>query len=191
MLGHPYHDVVTICGIDPGTTLVGLGVEYVKLPQWEVVKVQAWTLNATRMPLDPVVVNTHGERVARLMVIRDWYASRFSYLRPMAIGSESAFYNSGTPGAYEPLVESITYIRQAVMDYDRHMPIHFFKPTAVKKIMGHGQHGKLDVAKALIDLYGTISVTPIQEWQAHATDGLAVADCVRRIYRDQLPCGPS
>jgi Holliday junction resolvasome RuvABC endonuclease subunit len=173
-----------LIGIDPGTTQVGLGVMHVSVPDWTVREVSGKTLDAGRLPLDRLIVQGHGERIARLQVIRELVSAEFYRLHPFSVGHESPFYNPRTPGAYGPLVESIVYLRQAAMEYDVRLPFTAMAPTAIKLAMGHGHHGKEGVANALQQLYGQVSRTPIATWQSHATDGLAIAHCLFQQLRN-------
>lgn len=179
---------LTIMGTDPGTTSVGLGLLRIRVPDWTIVGAAGKTLAAHRMPLDPLIVRHHGERIARLHVVRDLFAESFIQEQPYAIGCESPFYNPRTPGAYGPLVESIVYLRQAVMRYSRHCSLDMIEPTAIKKVMGFGHHDKDGVARALEALVGSLTTTPIRTWQSHATDGLAIAYCLYQQLRDYQTC---
>lgn len=175
---------LNLMGIDPGTTNVGIGLMRVLVPEWRVVQVAGWTLEAYRYPRPDWIIDQHDDKYARLYITRQVLFDAFRQYQPFAIGCESPFYNALRPNAYGPLVESVDAVRHAVMDYSHHHNLTMIPPMAVKKQLGHGHSDKAVVAAELDRLYGAVACRPIKTLKDHASDALAVTHCLYNLLRE-------
>lgn len=186
MIHVPAHsrDTFTVCGTDPGTHTLGLGVLHVDMYSLQIRSYEAYTLIATKlMDDDDLLVASHGHTYARTTAHKDALVQHFRQLQPFSIACEDAYFNRRTPGAYAPLLKSINSIREAVLQYDPFMSFFLYEPSMIKSAVGAKNWSKkagtnktavLDAIKdnPEFDVPGRHLLDVYSE---HAIDGLAIA----------------
>jgi Holliday junction resolvasome RuvABC endonuclease subunit len=103
---------------------------------------------------------------------------------PKVFAHERAFANSRTPGAFEPLVSSITIMINSVLDYNPLTQISTFSPGQVKNAMGQKGNCKKEEMKLAckVDkrLNTFVDANLISE---HEIDAVAIGLCCLDVYR--------
>jgi Holliday junction resolvasome RuvABC endonuclease subunit len=177
-------DTFAICGTDPGTHTLGLGVLHVDMYSLQIRSYEAYTLVATKLMDDEdLLVANHGHTYARTDAHKDALVKYFRRIRPSVIASEDAFFNRRTPGAYAPLLKSINSIRAAVLEYDPFMPFTLIEPSVIKTGVGavnwskKNGTNKSSVLEALKNNreFMVPGNAPLDALTEHAVDGLAIA----------------
>lgn len=171
-------NVICLVGLDPGTTNYGVGLIEVRVPQWEICHVAGFTIVAKPAFLDRTLIESHGERYARLTYIGEMLYYVFCGVGPYAIANERGFYNPKSPGAFGPLTEAVYQTRQSIRRYNPHLSLTTYSPMEIKAAIHHGHSGKEAVAVALEKSLGQFSDTPITTWLDHSSDGLGAAKCL-------------
>lgn len=183
---------VSIIGIDPGTETLGLSILTFDAISIELQRVAAYTFVGSRLfHYSDAIAVLHGERYARLCAHQLNLLRIFQLVRPMAIVSESPFFNPRRPAAGAALVETIDCIRGAIQQYDPYRVLQLVDPSSVKNAVGaKGNAGKDDVKKAMERLGNTLpfdSETPFASLSEHAIDSVAVAYWRYKQYQPWVP----
>ncbi len=177
-------DTFTICGTDPGTHNLGLGVLHVDMYTLRLRSFEAYTIIATKlMNDDDYLVGLHGHTYARTNAHKEALVGYFRRLRPSFIASEDAYFNRRTPSAYSPLLKSINSIREAVREYNPYLPLVLLEPSVIKVGVGATNWSKKNGTNkssvlAAIERNSEFNVpsrTPLNILSEHAIDGLAIA----------------
>lgn len=174
-----------IIGIDPGTEHLGLCSIHFDVITLELKAIRAYTFVGTKLPyFSQAIALTHGDKAARLAAHKENLIHVFRLLRPLAVASESPFFNMLRPNAYGPLVETITTIREALYEYDPYSVLHMIDPPSVKNAVGaKGGAKKEQVQEAILRLNGIpFADGGPQVWSEHARDSFAVAYARYRAY---------
>ena len=180
MLGSPC-DTARLIGIDPGTTKLGLCTLEFNIDTLEVVKIEAITLDADKLPSSPWMGAIYGERLRRIFALRRYLIDHFHETTPISVGSESPFYNRNRPNAYAALVEVLCSIREAYIEYSIRSPLFLIDPPTVKKAIGAAGNADKVSVKAKILTHPVLcekSTTPINDLDEHSLDAMAVAWCM-------------
>lgn len=174
--------ITSIIGIDPGSIHLGIGIIEVDVRDFSIVSCEAFAFNGEQLGRDSWESYLHGDRFGRIHALRKNLLRLFRLRDPiLEIASEAAFINPRRPAAYGALMEVICAIRQAVMAFDRWMPLYMVEASVAKAAVGaKGNSGdKLAVRNGLmkipeiVDNYkGSI---PLDKLTEHASDGLAIA----------------
>lgn len=167
-----------VCGIDPGTTSLGLSViSYDIRTTLKRVELSI-TLNAAKsMGKYSPVIETNGERFARLISHKAILVDMFSYYKPNRIVSESP-YLSRFPQAFAALTECLFMIEEAVRCYDFFISLEKIDPATAKTLVGVSgkSKDKEDMRRALQALsdldWGFVNSNVLDE---HSIDSLAIA----------------
>lgn len=175
--------VVSICGIDPGSNTLGLAILRFSIETLDIVSSEAMTLHGKKTARYSWTTEIHGERHGSIESNREFLLQLFIAERPLQIASESPFFNHLHPSAYGPLVESISAVRQAVMQYDLWKPLYMIDPPTVKNAVGvkgnrGGKEGKELMRQAVLSLASVLKYAgaiPITALDEHSIDALAVA----------------
>lgn len=171
-------DIVTILGLDPGTNTLGLGWINFDVQTLSIRDTQSLLLVADKMNPDPFYAEVHCDRHARLQVLYNNILEMLHYLRPVCIVSESPFFNSLRPNAYQALIETVEMIRHCVDAFDRYKSLNFIDPPSVKRSVGAAGNAKKDevqrrvVALPELNYQGSIPLSLLDE---HSIDAIAVA----------------
>lgn len=174
-------DEAVIIGLDPGTVNLGVAVLTFDINTFTALSIDATTFNGEKLPGSDTDARIHGDRYRRVRAHRDNLVRIFDRTHPVFIGSESPFYNSKRPNAFEALVEVLGAIRDAVREYSRWRPLLLVDPPTVKRAVGaKGGADKDAIRKALAENPEIMAalVRPLEEMDEHSIDGTAVAWCI-------------
>jgi Holliday junction resolvasome RuvABC endonuclease subunit len=178
-------DSFVLIGIDPGTENIGVSIFYINALDLEITAIKAFTLVGSKLGMRESDVRVHGARFARLRNLENALYQIFIDYQPLCVGSESPFYNRLRPSAFEPLVESMCAIQNALARADGWKPLRRIDPPSVKKAFKASGRADKDEMKScflnsplkslLID-----SKEP-EDLDEHSIDAIAVA---RAVYQD-------
>jgi hypothetical protein len=166
-----------IIGIDPGNQM-GVTLLWFHPISMEIIRIEPMTLNQDKLTVDDNHIQYHGIRFAKNMALRDALVNLFRIYWPVAVVSESPFFNRLSPGSYGPLLEMVFSIRLAVSLYDSWMGLDVIPPSNVKQALGaKGNCGKPEMITALINNINITSklIRPVNELNEHEIDSVAVA----------------
>lgn len=176
----PHHaeGACTILGLDPGTNTFGLGWLNCDIASLQILNTQSMLLVADKMNPSPWYAEVNCDRHARLQVLSQSLFQVLCYLRPVCVVTESPFFNSSRPNAYQALVETIEMIRHTVYAYDRCMSVNYIDPPSVKRAVGAAGNAKKEevqsrvVALSELNYFGSC---PLPQLDEHSVDAIAVA----------------
>ena len=169
----------TIVSIDPGSTFLGVGIIKVDAASMEIESSTAFTLNGAKLSSeDDWIMETHGDRVARILSLEIELLRIFRSVRPNFICSESPFINTKFPASGLALTEVMWGIRSAVMKYDQWVILETLPPSNVKQAIGcKGNAVKDDMLAKIVSMknkFKYIGKMPIEKLDEHSVDALAV-----------------
>ena len=98
-------------------------------------------------------------------------------INPIAIVSESPFYNPRMPGAFGSLTELVAALRLTVASYNVYIPFIAYAPQEVKQSFKRsGQIGKVVMKEALEqnDFLCSKLTAPLETLDEHSIDAIAV-----------------
>lgn len=174
--------------IDPGTDTLGTAVHDVDLFNGEVILRDANTLRGERNSRQyPGLMETHGNRWAKLHSHEVELIHWLQYWCPNSLICESPFLGR-FPQAFEALVECKTFIRRALYQYDRTMPLDTVDPPSAKIAVGVSgkSKNKEEVMRGILKLpnYRNESGKVITSLDEHSTDAIAVGyyKCLALIH---------
>lgn len=169
----------SIVGIDPGSETLGLGIIYIDIDSLEIVSSSAMTFVGSKMYVQDNWMSTmHNPRTARIHAHHKNLVDFFRTINPVAIACESPFYNPRRPNAYGVLVEVLTMVRQAIIEYDVWKPLYLIDPPTVKKSVGApGNADKERMLLAVKNMPELKLTIPVEVLDEHSIDALAVAYC--------------
>jgi Holliday junction resolvasome RuvABC endonuclease subunit len=97
------------------------------------------------------IVDTHGERYARLHALAIKFTELLQTFNPTLVGSEIPFWNPKRPAAFEVLVAVLTMIENTVFQYDEAMLFERVPAALVKKNLAvSGGSGDKSLVRAAI-----------------------------------------
>ena len=173
--------VITLAGIDPGTTNLGFAVLGYDARTKEILFTEAMSFNSEKMSLsDDYVAQTHTERTVRIQAQRLNLIRVFKYYKPSSISCESPFYNRLRPSAYGPLVEVLSAINTATIEFDPYVQFTLYPPSIIKKNLGGSAYAdKVSVKAQILLIHGLMyrGHIPIDCLDEHAIDALATVYC--------------
>lgn len=184
--------IISIVGIDPGSTTLGTGILWVDLSIMKVIASSAKTFNGDRLHGESWTGSLFGDRIGRILTLENELVRVFNHVQPYMIASESPFMSMRRPQAYGVLTEVICAVRNAVMRYDAWKPLHLIDPPRVKKAVGAaGNAGKDEVKQALMRLtdINYSGDVPLELLDEHSVDALAVAYGCWRKHLEELNYG--
>lgn len=171
----------TIIGIDPGSETLGVAVITFDIDSMKIVNTQAKTFIGSRIvDIDNWQGEIHGDRLGRIQAHKRNLLSIFINAVPISIACESPFYSQRRPSAFGVLMEVLTAIREAVLEYDSWKSLFIIDPPTVKKAVGAAGNGdKHKVREKVISLKELcyLGETSIEELDEHSIDAIAVAYC--------------
>ncbi len=185
--------IISVVGIDPGSTTLGTAVLWIDLNTMKVISSSAKTFHGDRLQGgESWLGDIHGDRFSRIAALEQSLLRLFMHVKPYMIASESPFMSMRRPQAYGVLTEVMCAIRNAVMLYDAWKPLYIIDPPTVKKNVGAaGNAGKEEVKQALLrlpELYYS-GETPLELLDEHSVDALAVAYGRWKAHLGELNCG--
>jgi Holliday junction resolvasome RuvABC endonuclease subunit len=165
-------------GMDPGSHFFGAATIDVDMVTGETTVVDATTFVTERAlkitQRDDLLI--HGDRYARLFVLREELAHYLSRERPHIVVSESAFLGAGI-NAYMTLIECVGVIREVLYVYNPNVELLTRSPKEVKQGVKAAGDDKEDVTQALLAL-PNLKIPDYINFHTltdHARDAIAVA----------------
>jgi Holliday junction resolvasome RuvABC endonuclease subunit len=179
--------IAILVGIDPGSTMLGIGVMRINVETMQIVSTEAWSINAAKLAgKESWAEQLYDFRTARISAIEEYLLNLFNRLRPLSINSEAPFVNQKFPQAGIALTEVVSAIRSAVNRYSFWHVLEMTPPSSVKNAVGvHGAGAKDAMRNKLIEMKDEIAYDghiPIEELDEHSIDALAVVYCRYRFY---------
>lgn len=188
MLYLPPHEQTDLCiiGIDPGSETLGV-CELRFTPQnYQVTAIKPFTFHASKLEFNLQFFEVHGNRLQRIFALQQALTHLFTQLRPSVIGSESPFMSIRRPQAYGALVEVVSAIQQAVVNYNPYQSLHMVEPPRVKNAVGAKGNADKDAVRSAmsqnVEIMSTLQ-TPLSSLDEHSVDATAVAYSILQSYR--------
>ena len=172
-----------LAAIDPGTVTLGLSIGIINIDTEMFVKTYTRTINANILVRGKLIPVTEPSIELRLEVIKKELLNSFNQYEPIAVASESAFFNRFRPNAFKPLLQTIVTAMNALDEYNQSKTMHFFDPPNVKIAVGAKGNAKKEEIRLKVQglikegFFGDIDETLIDE---HGYDSLGV---LRALYR--------
>lgn len=171
---------VTIIGIDPGSTRLGLSILRFSA-DWphQIISTEAMTFAADRgTDKESWLSLNFGGRINRIAWLEEQIFAILIRTKPIHVAVESPFINALRPAAYGALVEVIDAIRRAVMRYSLWTSLSFVDPPTAKKAIGAPGNAKkdqmYDALMKIADRLNYVGPKPIYLLDEHSVDALAI-----------------
>jgi Holliday junction resolvasome RuvABC endonuclease subunit len=183
--------LISVVGIDPGTTTLGVAVVWIDLNTMQIVSSEAMTFRGDRLRDEESswLGNLHNDRLARICALESALLHFLQQVRPFLIASEAPFISMRQPQAYGALTEVMCGILNAVMFYDAWKPLYRIDPPSVKKRVGVAgnadKHAVKHAVMQLPDLHYAGDV-PLAQLDEHSIDALAVAYGRWQLYLEEM-----
>lgn len=178
MLYSTTNTLVSICGIDPGSTNLGFANMVFDPTNMEIETIAAFTINLEKiLSEDNIIATHHNERTAKIFALQSLLVNLFNQYLPITICCESPYQNRFRPNAYAPLVEVIYAARVASIHYNPAVRFQTYEPSIIKKSVGAGAiSDKLAVKRAIMNNPNIVTklLTPIDSLDEHSIDSIAV-----------------
>lgn len=144
-------DAVRILSFDPGLTYAGWAIgDYHKDQQ--LLHILDYGVMEPSKDLDRSImrpmVELCGRRLLTLLKTEEMVSDLYAEYRPNYICSEDAFFNRFRPSAYAALLGWITAV-ELFLWKTYQIKLYTFQPKVIKRAVGRGDSGKLDVQKAI------------------------------------------
>jgi Holliday junction resolvasome RuvABC endonuclease subunit len=125
-----------ILSIDPGLHKCGVAIlELDELGEIVILFVETIFTDAL-IKESGYIVDTHGERYARLNALTIKFKEILNLFNPTLVGSEIPFWNPKRPAAFEGLVTVLTTLENTVFQYDEALLFERVPAALVKKNLG-------------------------------------------------------
>lgn len=177
-------DYFSIVGIDPGSDTMGISEVRVDITTMQIVQTSAWTIKGSKMANEDSWLSVmHSFRLARIRALKETLIHTFNDIDPTVITCESPFYNPRRPNAYGVLVEVLTAVRDAVIEYDIWKPLYLIDPSSIKKSVSAPGNADKNVMKTMVcklNEQGVLKYSgkvEIQDLDEHSIDAIATAYC--------------
>ena len=172
------YGTVNILAIDPGLNNLGIAIYSIDCATRTICSIDAYSVVVAKLTEnDYFDTETHGERLEKLVKIREMFMTALGIYKPCTVVSEAPFYNPLRPGAYRALVEVIAYLEMTTLTFDNRIPFYQISPQSVKQGVGvAGKKGKDPVAVAVSGIEPIMSkLKPnLVGLTEHAVDAIAV-----------------
>jgi Holliday junction resolvasome RuvABC endonuclease subunit len=178
------HVTYRIVGIDPGLANLGFAIYHIDYYSGRIVKVEAFTLVNDRLPnYTGFDFETVPERTIKLHKLKGAIQWALNLYTPSYVVCEAPFYNRFMPMAYGALLEVVSTVHCAVLEWNPNIGFHTVAPLLVKKLVGtkavknDSLKGKELVKQGVMAIPEIMNVleTPIESLSEHAIDAIAVA----------------
>jgi Holliday junction resolvasome RuvABC endonuclease subunit len=169
------NDSIRLISIDPGLTNFGFAI-FELHSNGEYTLLEADTF-CTEHHLNDYnyIVELHGERQAKLFLIRSFFTEILEKYRPLGVGSEIPYFNRKRPMAFEALVAVVTTIEACVIDYDPGITFYRIPAASVKKNMEvSGRSGDKNLMKTAVLGKGIKYYGAIDSFGPDTIDAIAV-----------------
>jgi Holliday junction resolvasome RuvABC endonuclease subunit len=129
------NDSIRLISIDPGLTNFGFAV-FELYSNGEYTLLEADTFYTEQHLNDyNYIVELHGERQAKLFLIRTFFTELLEKYCPLGVGSEIPYFNRKRPIAFEALVAVVTTLEACVIEYNPGITFYRIPAASVKKNM--------------------------------------------------------
>lgn len=172
-----------VVGIDPGLLNLGFAIFHINYLTGRIEKVEAFTLVNDKLPnytgLDIEIVPERTIKLFKLKAAIRWALNVYG---PSYVVCEAPFYNRFMPMAYGALLEVVSTIHSAVLEWNPNIGFHTVAPLLVKKLVGtkavkndtlKGKELVKSGVKAIPEIMNVLE-TPIDTLSEHAIDAIAV-----------------
>lgn len=175
-------NIVRVIGIDPGCTNLGLAIMEFDCSTLLPVRSEAMSFNAERMmDTDTSVLEIHSERAAKVLSHKQNISRILLAYNPAVVCCESPFYNRMRPGAYGALMEILSSITNAVIEYNTYTPFILYPPSIIKKSLGGSAFADKGLVRdqmlKLGDYFKLDGPYRLDQIDEHALDALAACYC--------------
>ena len=172
-------NIYRIIGIDPSSQHMGMAVIDVDVDTYRAVVVHSETLHGSKLMLQyPHIIETHGEKEARMFAQRIAFEKTFDRWEPNGVAIESPFLGR-FPAAFASLTLCVEAVRNALIAHNYLLPLNQVDPPTVKNAVGviGRSKEKEDIRKALAELeHLTFSnAVDLSLLDEHSCDANAVA----------------
>jgi Holliday junction resolvasome RuvABC endonuclease subunit len=162
--------------IDPGSNL-GVSIFGIDVSTLEILSIEAFTMKRNGfIAAGNNEIEYHGERHVRLATQRARLTDLYERYNPLIISSESPYFNSRMPTAFESLIQCMAMIRQSIYDYDPLYVLYPIDPSSIKKTVGANGVAKKDGVKAAVMNLPIIRLLGVDviNMDEHSIDAIAV-----------------
>lgn len=166
-----------IVSLDPGSQHLGVAVMEDYLDGTNKVVDSAWTVHLKDTnPHYSALVDLHGSRVVRLMIMFDAVLDVLRTVRPHAVIVESNYLGRFAT-SFAALVECVAVVRNATYQYDKFLPLYQVDPSSakvnvgMKRIKGTTKDDVKIAVKARQDISWQCDLEELDE---HAIDAVAI-----------------
>ena len=170
-------NLITLIGIDPGSSKLGVGIMVIDSSNSSIVESDAFTLNADSLITSDWIREIHGDRIARITALQNELNHLFNQYNPIAVACESPYFSMRQPGAFSALTEVMYSVRQAVMSYNICCPFYTVEPSNVKKAVNAGWISNKDSVKSALGSITEIMnclITDFNQLDEHSIDARIV-----------------
>ncbi len=172
-----------VLGIDPGLSNLGLSVYEISYLTGEIVSIRAFTFVNDKLPDNTgFEYDIVPERTIKLYKLKMAITEALFLYNPVFVVSEAPFYNRFMPMAYGALLEVISVIHSAILDWNSNIGFQTVPPLLVKKLVGtkavkndtlKGKELVKNGVKAIPQIMNVLQ-DPIEGLSEHAIDAIAV-----------------
>lgn len=127
------------------------------------------------------LVQVHGERIRRVFHISESLLRLLYTYNPSYTSVEMPFFNTMRPGAFQPLLEGVGAVTNALYSYDPSLRAMFVDPPTAKKAVGAAGNAKKDaMLEAVIKMTPMLAFDPflsgceLHMLDEHSVDALAI-----------------
>lgn len=169
-----------LLSIDPGSTYLGISVFEFDPRTVDIVSIHSFTLDATKLDIDPDRIEAIGLRPARIARLMLALEGILYIYKPNVVVCEDAFWNPGRPSAFEPLVECISGVRMTCQRYQPLMTVGMIRASVAKNAIGvSGGASKTPILQGLMAIKEIVKTTqePLNTLSEHAHDAIAIGYC--------------
>lgn len=168
---------IVLMAIDPGSSNLGVAIYEVCLQTRNILQSHAYTIYSTQSSYYfKEDAKLYGDRLARMNALQAELAECLQRHNPSIVLCESPFFNRLMPSAFGVLNEVMIHVKQALRDYNEHIPFFTVDPPTAKKAVGAKGNAKKDDMTLAIEkqLPQLKLMNAVSELDEHAIDALAI-----------------
>lgn len=173
-----------LIGIDPGSNM---GISILELDSnYSPLALTAFTIKANiNLNTIPDLETLHTARYFRLKNQRLRLLNLFLINDPIAVACETPYFNSRMPTAFSSLVETLSTIKQSLIDYNEFMELYGIDPSTIKKNVGANGIAKKESIKEAVSKLDIVKLLDkdIERLDEHSIDAIAI---VYSLYKHVL-----
>ena len=173
-----------ILAIDPSSHFVGISILTIEVESMRIKNIETGLIN---LRSSSQVSEVHSKLISRMLTLERLIEPIVKENKPLILAYERGFADSKKPGAFEPLVMSVTTVVTVLKKILPSSVIVPFSPGAVKNAMGQKGNCKKDAMKAacLVDvrINEFVDAKAVSE---HEIDATAVGLCAIDYFRNRL-----